>query len=99
VRPSRQEILDHLLGLLRELAQDWDYSQPLGAETRLFSELGFQSLDAVVLGTNIQDHYRQAMPFAELLADVGQRPVPDLSVGELADFVDRYLPADGREAS
>ena len=90
MRPSRQEILDYLLHKMGELTQDWDYTDPVGPESRLFTELGFESLDAVVLCTAIQEHYQTPMPFAELLAEIGQQQ-RDLSINELTDFVDTHL--------
>jgi phosphopantetheinyl transferase (holo-ACP synthase)/acyl carrier protein len=91
MRPSRQEILDYLLQKLGELAQDWDYTDPIGPESLLFTELGYGSLEAVVLCTAIQEHYQTPMPFAELLAEIGQQQ-RDLSLNELTDFVDTHLP-------
>jgi phosphopantetheinyl transferase/acyl carrier protein len=90
MRPSRQEILDYLLQKMGELTQDWDYPDPVSPESRLFTELGFESLDAVVLCTAIQEHYQTPMPFAELLAEIGQQQ-RDLSIDELTDFVDTHL--------
>ena len=90
MRPSRQEILDYLLQKMGELTQDWDYPDPVSPESRLFTELGFESLDAVVLCTAIQEHYHTPMPFAELLAEIGQQQ-RDLSIDELAEFVDTHL--------
>lgn len=84
--------------MLQELARDWDYASEIGPETRLFADLGFESLDAVVLGTAIQERYRRTMPFAELLAEIGLRPKPDLTVGELVEFIDAQLVARGAEA-
>lgn len=90
MRSRRQEVLDYLLQKMGELTQDWDYAEPVRAESLLFTELGFESLDAVVLCTAIQEHYQTAMPFAELLAEIGEQQ-RDLSIGELADFVDSHL--------
>jgi acyl carrier protein len=92
MRFKRGEILDYLLQKLGELTEDWDYTEPVRSESLLFHELGFESLDAVVLCTAIQEHFQTPMPFAELLADIGQNQ-RDLSVGELADFVDTHLGA------
>lgn len=97
MRPSREDIYAHVQELLGQLAEDWDYSRPVGPETKLFSELGFESLDAVVLGTAIQEHYQRSMPFAELLVELGQQQ-RDLSVGELVDFVDTHLTSGVTEA-
>ena len=90
MRPSRQEILDYLLNKMGELTQDWDYPDPVRPESKLFTELGFESLDAVVLCTAIQEHYQTPMPFAELLAEIGQQQ-RDLSINELTDFVNTHL--------
>ena len=90
MRPSRQEILDYLLHKMGELTQDWDYPDPVRPESKLFTELGFESLDAVVLCTAIQEHYQTPMPFAELLAEIGQQQ-RDLSIDELTDFVNTHL--------
>jgi acyl carrier protein len=92
MKSRRQEILNYLLHKLGELTQDWDYTEPISAESRLFTELGFESLDAVVLCTAIQEHYKTPMPFAELLSEIGEQQ-RDLLVGELADFVNEHLGA------
>ena len=92
MKPSRQEVLDYVLQLVQGLCQDWDYADPVGSDSLLFTGLGLESLDAVVLGTAIQEHYRIQMPFAELLAEIGEQR-RDLSIAELADFVDRYVNA------
>jgi acyl carrier protein len=84
--------------LLQELSHDWEYSKEITADTGLFADLGFESLDAVVLGTAIQEHYQQTMPFAELLADVGQREIRELTVGDLVTFIETHLASDGHRA-
>ncbi len=87
---TRQEILDYLLETLTKLSQDWDFSEEIHPESLLFTELGFDSLGAVVLGTTIQAHFNKTMPFAELLAEIGEKQ-RDLSVAELVDFVDKHV--------
>jgi len=97
MRPSRQEILDYLLQKMGELTGDWDYPDPVRPESKLFTELGFESLDAVVLCTAIQEHYQTTMPFAELLAEIGQQQ-RDLSIDQLTDFVNTHLGPTGADA-
>jgi len=87
---TRQEVLDYVLRTVQGLCQDWDYEDPVGPDSLLFTELGLESLDAVVLGTAIQDHYQVQMPFAELLAEIGEKQ-RDLSISELADFAYQHL--------
>jgi len=95
---DRDAIEAHLVALLQELSRDWEYSRTVDAATGLFTDLGFESLDAVVLGTAIQEHYQRTMPFAELFADVGQRQVRDLTVGELVTFVQTHTVGKASES-
>ena len=92
MKPTQPEILAYVLKTVQDLCQDWDYADPVGPESLLFTGLGMESLDAVVLCTAIQEHYRITMPFAELLADIGQKQ-RDLSIAELANFVGQHAGA------
>ena len=87
---NRGQVEEEVMGLIKNVTQDWDYSKPITSETLLFSELGFESLDAVVFGTAIQKHFQKQMPFAELLAELGKES-RDLSISELVDFVRTQL--------
>jgi acyl carrier protein len=93
MNPTQPEILGYVLKTVQDLCQDWDYAEPVGPESLLFTGLGMESLDAVVLCTAIQEHYRIQMPFAELLADIGQKQ-RDLSIAELAEFVGQHIGAN-----
>jgi acyl carrier protein len=88
---AQAKLLDDMLGLINQLAGDWQYSGVVTPETRLLSDLGLESLDLVVLGTSLQERYGR-LPFSEFLAELGQRPVEqrDVSVGELVAFVGRH---------
>jgi acyl carrier protein len=82
------EVLDAVLDLLNELSGDWEYDGEIGRDTYFLADLGFESLDIVVLSTLIQQRYGR-LPFAEYLEELGQRPVEerDVSVAELVEFV------------
>lgn len=84
---SQPAIMDDVLELFGQLSKDWEYSGEITAETLLFEDLGFESLDIVVLGTAIQEKYGMIMPFAEFLIEMGQRDERDITVGELVEFV------------
>jgi acyl carrier protein len=83
-----REVLATVLELMTTLAGDWEYEDEITPETYLLGDLGLESLDLVVLGTSIQQRYGR-LPFAEYLAEIGQRPVEqrDVSVGDLVAFV------------
>lgn len=68
-----------------------EYSGPIGPETRFFGDLGLASIDAVVLGETLEARYGRALPFDELMADMGRRSSRDLAIGDLATFLARHL--------
>lgn len=88
---SRQDILDDIIGLLGELADDWEYHEEITAETRLFTDMGLASLDVVVLGTTIEEHYDQTFPFLQLYAQVGASDARDITIGEWVDFIHLHI--------
>jgi acyl carrier protein len=91
---SREAILGDVMTLLRQLADDWEYEGNIAESTCLFADMGFQSMDVVVLGTAVQEHYGQVLPFTDLFAKVGQRENHDLGIGELVDFLHIHLNAE-----
>lgn len=88
---TREQVMGDVLMLLRKLSEDWDYSGEINPETRFFADMGLQSLDVVVLGTAVQEHYGRVLPFMKLFAEVGQRAIPDIPVGEWVDFIHKEL--------
>jgi acyl carrier protein len=91
MKPTREQILHDVLHLLQDVARDWEYDRPLDADTRLFADLAFESLDLVVLGAAVQDHFKQTFPFAELFAELGQREERDLTIGEWVAYIEQHL--------
>jgi acyl carrier protein len=91
MKPTREQILHDVLHLLQDVARDWEYDRPLDADTRLFADLAFESLDLVVLGAAVQDHFKQTFPFAELFAELGQREERDLTIGEWVAYIELHL--------
>ena len=88
---TREEVSAHLMGLLKQVAHDWDVEGGITEQTRLFADLNFESLDLVVLGTTLQEHYARSFPFAEFFAEVGRRQEKDLTVGQWLDFLYEHL--------
>lgn len=91
---NREQIMTEVLTLLNELARDWEYSDEISSETYLFEDLGFESIDAVVLTSHVQEHYGRQFPFPELLAEIGRREVKDIRIGELVEFIHQHLVDD-----
>jgi acyl carrier protein len=90
---NQQVIMADVLNLLKELARDWEYSGEITPDTFLFADLGFESIDAVILASFVQEHYGRPFPFPQLLADIGKRKVRDLRISELVSFIYEHLEA------
>lgn len=87
---SRAGVLATLRAMLANF-QGREYSGPIDENTLFFADLGLASIDAVVLGEELQAHYGQNLNYGEMMADLGQRSERDLAIGELATFVSRHL--------
>ena len=88
---NQEVIQTDVLNLLKELARDWEYSGAITPNTFLFADLGFESIDAVILASFVQEHYGRAFPFPQLLAEIGQRDVKDLRISEQVGFIHQHL--------
>ena len=91
MKTTHEAVMADVLYLFRQLADDWEYSGEITPKTLLFADIGLKSLDVVVLAISIQEHYGQVLPFPDLFADMGQRGIRDISVGEWVDFVYEHL--------
>jgi len=87
-RESDNEILDELRGVFRD-GLGVDPVAPITPTTRFFADLGLASIDAVVLGEELQKRYGRPLPFNSLLAELGDRAERDLTIGELVAFLRR----------
>jgi acyl carrier protein len=100
---TRDQILTDVLALLNSVAQDWEFEGTVSESTHLFADLAFESLDLVILGAKVQEHFGQTFPFPELFAEMGRRNARDLTVGEWVDFIEQHqkppAPQPAREAA
>jgi acyl carrier protein len=94
MKRTREQILGDVVELLRSVVRDSELDASIDAHTRLHADLAFESLDLVVLGAAVQEHFGRTFPFPELFAEVGQREIRDLTVGEWVDFLHRHFRDD-----
>lgn len=87
---SREQIMNDLAGILRNF-NGQEYSGEIGPHTMFFGDLGLASIDAVVLGETIEEHYHRKIPFHEFMADLGRRQLRDIPIGDLAEFLHQQL--------
>jgi acyl carrier protein len=88
---TQDQILEDLIAILEDLSDEWECSDEITMETSFLDDLGFESIDIVAFGTAIEEHYQQTFPFAEYLAEVGQREELDIKLGEVVEFVHKNL--------
>ena len=84
---TRDRVRTDVLELLTLLREDWDYSAQNTEQTGMFRDLGFESIDAVALGSDIEEHFGQVLPFPEFLTKAKQDDLPDITIGYLVDFL------------
>lgn len=96
---TREEVMEDVLTLLGKVSEDWEFTREITPETRFFADMGLASLDVVVLGTAIQEHYGRVFPFMEFFAELGERQLPDIPVNDWVDFIYRQLEASPDEVA
>ncbi|HXI03210.1 MAG TPA: acyl carrier protein [Candidatus Saccharimonadales bacterium] len=97
---TREAIVADLVALISDMTQDWDlgFSGGIHEETGLVSDLGFQSIDVVMLVGEIHKHYGQRnLPFEKVLL-VDGRYAEEIRVSDLADFLHVQLNVNGSGA-
>ena len=87
---TADRVTAELAGVLRNF-QDREYSGPIGRETMFFGDLGFASIDAVVLGETLETHFGRKFAFDKFLQGLAKSGAQDIRLGELADFLSAQL--------
>jgi len=87
VEATREQIAADLEKIFRDTMGDWEYSGEIKAETRLFADLGLESIDMVALGASIEEHYRRTFPFAQWLSQLRDQQVDDIRVNDVIQFL------------
>jgi acyl carrier protein len=87
---TSEQILADLAGILGNF-HGREYSGEIGPQTLFFGDLGLASIDAVVLGETLEEHYGRKIPFDLFMADLGRRAVRDIALGDLVAFLHDHL--------
>jgi len=88
--PTQHQIQSELAVLLANF-QGREYDDEINAETLFFGDLGFASIDAIVLGETLEIQYGQEIPFQRFLKQLADEQVQDIVVGRLAAFLTAVL--------
>lgn len=96
VEHAKEEILARLTEILEDMTSDWDmdYDGGIKADTKLISDLEFESIDVVQFILAIEEEFqRKKMPFEKLIMSNG-RYVDEIRVGSAVDFLYEELNKD-----
>lgn len=88
---DRNAVRSVLIDTIKEVREDWEISVPIEDSTGLFRDIGFESIDAVALGSSIEEHYDESLPFADFLTKANEEKWDDVTVGHLVDFLMKHL--------
>lgn len=96
VQYGKEEILSKLVEILVDMTSDWEmeYDGGINAETKLISELEFESIDVVQFILAMEEGFeRKKMPFEKLIMRNG-RYVDEIPVANAVDFLYEELNKD-----
>ncbi|MFJ5776295.1 acyl carrier protein [Streptomyces sp. NPDC093094] len=89
-------VLDEIAALIEKVLDGYD---PTGAEitmgTSFQQDLGFESVDVVVLGGHLADLYGDAINFPKYLNELDLDQIIALTVGDLVEYVESCLVTRG----
>ncbi len=88
-KPDKMTIFNDILATLEKVGEDWEYSDEITMDTYMLADLGLESIDVVVLGEFLEEHYDQSFPFTEYFTELAQQEITDIRVSDLVDFIDR----------
>ena len=88
---TQQDIQSDLSVILANF-QDREYYDAISESTLFFGDLGFASIDAIVLGETLERHYGVEIPFQRFLKQLADEQVQDIAVGRLVEFLAEVLP-------
>ena len=84
---TRSQVREDLIALLKDAREDWDTSIVVTDATGIFNDLGFESIDAIGLGSALEGHFGQTLPFPEFMSKAKEQQLTDITIGRLLDFL------------
>ena len=85
--PDKTLIFDEIIEIIKKLHDISEYTDDISADTYFFEDLGFESIDIVVLAANLEEYFQQSFPFTDFLAELGEQRANDIKVSQVIDFI------------
>jgi acyl carrier protein len=86
--------IDSITGDLAEILSNFqgrEYSGTINQQTMFLQDLGFSSIDVVILGETLEGHYGVKLPFGNFISELAGQQKLDLNIGELALFLQKHI--------
>ena len=86
---DKDVIEQRVVAVLTDMVQDWDldFVEPLGGQTKVVEDLGFESVDLMQLMVAIEKEFDvRGLPYDQILMEEGGY-VNEITVGQLVDFL------------
>jgi acyl carrier protein len=90
---SQKEIQKGLIEVLESMVIGWDLDlvEPIGPNTKIIEDLGFESIDLVQLVVGIEEKFqRRGLPYEEVLMKNGAY-VTEINLSDLVSFLCRHI--------
>ena len=88
---TTEQIYRDLAEVMIRSFPDRDLSVDVGPHTRAFADLGFASIELVVLGERLEQFYGRRLPYGPFLAALRNRGADDLELGDLVAFLQQHV--------
>jgi len=75
--------------LIREIVgEDWVWATPIEPETSFAGDLGFKSIEVVILAEKLHEHYGENLDFIGWISEMELDEIMSLRVGQLVEFIE-----------
>ena len=89
---SQETTLDTVIGMLREvIGEDWNFDDPVTAETSFSDDLELESIEFVALAEKLQAKYGSRVDFVKWLSGKELDEIIKLKIGDVVGYIDQCL--------
>jgi acyl carrier protein len=97
---DKAQIIGEIARIVTEvIGDDYLLDTEIAGPTTFVGDLELESIEFVALAARLQDLYGEQVDFVAFVTELEIDQLTDLTVGELADFIGRYLVVGGLPAA
>ena len=89
---STETTLETVIDMIQEvIGEDWDFYQPITAETSFSDDLEIESIEFVALAEKLQEKYGSRVDFVTWLSGKELDEIIQLKIGDVAGYIEQCL--------